>query len=230
MTHDPATAAAYVAGELNGAPHTAFEQHLLTCQECWEEVEAGRRGRELVECARESAPSHLRARVMADLSVTARPPRIRKFALAVAAACVAALVGLVSFAVRTASPVPVDAAIAGFQSERLPGARIPTTQAPDLSKIGLGETAAGAGYLGGVPVTAYAYRDPMGRRLLLYVGQRPFATPRQAEHYSKGDPDSSWITREDGVSVLCSRDPHVTLLVGQDEKLVRMAAEFLDLT
>jgi anti-sigma factor RsiW len=229
VTHDPATAAAYVAGELSGAPHTAFEQHLLACQECWEEVETGRGGRELVEYARESAPDHLRARVMADLSGSVRPPRVRKFALSVAAACVAALVGLVSFAVRTASPVPVDAAIAGFQSERLPGARIPTTQAPDLSKIGLNETAAGAGDLGGVPVTAYAYRDQMGRRLLLYVGQRPFATPRQAEHYSSGDPDSSWITRENGVSVLCSRDPHVTLVVGQDEKLVRAAADFLDL-
>jgi hypothetical protein len=230
VTHDPATAAAYVAGELSGAPHTAFEQHLLTCQECWEEVEAGRRGRELVGYARESVPEHLRARVMADLATAVRPPRIRRFALAVAAACVAALIGLVSFAVRTASPVPVDAAIAGFQSERLPGARIPTTQAPDLSRIGLNETAAGAGDLGGVPVTAYAYRDQMGRRLLLYVGQRPFATPRQAEHYSKGDPDSSWITREEGVSVLCSRNPHVTLVVGQDDKLVRTAADFLDLT
>jgi anti-sigma factor RsiW len=230
VTHDPATAAAYVAGELSGAPHIAFEQHLLACQECWEEVEAGRRGRELVEYARESAPDHLRARVMADVASTVRPPRIRKFALAVAAGCVAALVGLVSFAVRTASPVPVGAAIAGFQSERLPGARIPTTQAPDLSKIGLNETAAGAGDLGGVPVTAYAYRDRMGRRLLLYVGDRPFATPRQAAHYSRGDPDSSWITRENGVSVLCSRNPHVTLVVGQDEKLVWMAADFLDLT
>jgi hypothetical protein len=230
VTHDPATAAAYVAGDLSGAPHTAFEQHLLACQECWEEVESGRRGRELVEYARESAPAHLRARVMADVSGSVRPPRIRKFALALAAACVAALVGLVSFAVRTASPVPVDAAITGFQSQRLPGARIPTTQAPDLSKIGLGETAAAVGDLGGVPVTAYAYRDQMGRRLLLYVGERPFATPRQAEHYSKGDPDSSWITRENGVSVLCSRNPHVTLVVGQDEKLVRAAADFLDLT
>jgi anti-sigma factor RsiW len=230
VTHDPATAAAYVAGELTGAPHIDFEQHLLACQECWEEVEAGRRGRELVEYARESAPDHLRAQVMADLSGTVRPPRIRKLALAVVAACVAALVGLVSFAVRTASPVPMNAAIAGFRSERLPGERIPTTQAPDLSKIGLNETAAGAGDLGGVPVTAYAYRDQMGRRLLLYVGERPFVTPRQAEHYGSGDADSSWITREEGISVLCSRTPHVTLVVGQDDKLVRTAADFLDLT
>jgi Putative zinc-finger len=228
VTHDPATAAAYVAGELTGGPHTAFEQHLLACQDCWEEVEAGRRGRELVELARESAPDHLRERVMAELAATIRPPRLPKLALAVAAACVAALVGLVFFAVRTASPVPVDAAVAGFRSERLPGAQIPSTQAPDLSRIGLTETAAGAGHLGGVPVTAYAYRDQMGRRLLLYVGERAFVTPRQAEHYG-GDKDSSWLTREDGVAVLCSRDPHTTLVVGQDEKLVRATADLLDL-
>lgn len=228
MTHDPATVAAYIAGELTGGPHSAFEQHLLACQDCWEEVEAGRRGRELVELAREPAPEHLRAWVMAELGDSIRPPRIPKFALSAAAACVAALIGLVFFAVRTATPVPMDAAIAGFRSERLPGAHIPTTQAPDLSKIGLTETAAGAGDLGGVPVTAYAYRDQMGRRLLLYVGERPFVTPRQAERYG-GNRDSSWITRENGVSVLCSRDPHVTLVVGQDEKLVRTAADLLDL-
>jgi hypothetical protein len=220
--------AAYIAGELAGKPHTAFEQHLLACQDCWEEVEASRRGRELVEFARESAPDHLRARVMTELTGSIQPPRIPKFVLSVAAACVAALIGLVFFAVRTAAPVPVDAAIAGFRSARLPGAHIPTTQAPDLSKIGLTETAAGAGDLGGVPVTAYAYRDQMGRRLLLYVGERPFVTPRQAEHYGS-DRDSSWITRDNGVSVLCSRNPHVTLVVGQDEKLVRTAADFLDL-
>jgi hypothetical protein len=38
------------------------------------------------------------------------------------------------------------------------------------------------------------------------------------------------MSRHNGVSVLCSRDPHVTLVVGQDEKQVEDAAEYLDLT
>src|SRR5262249_59321860 len=126
------------------------------------------------------------------------------------------------------SPVPVAAAVSGFQSERLPGARIPTNPAPDLSRMGFAETAAGAGDLGGVPVTAYAYRDQLGRRLLLYVGERPFATPRQAERY--GDRNGSWLTHGRGGAVLCSRTPHLTLGVGQDEKLGRVAAEVLELT
>jgi hypothetical protein len=37
--------------------------------------------------------------------------------------------------------------------------------------------------LGGVPVSAYAYRDGNGRRLQIDLGHKPFATPREAERY-----------------------------------------------
>ncbi len=228
MKHDPAVVAAYVAGELTGGPHAAFEEHLLACQECWDEVEVGRFGRELVQHVYEAAPDDVRRRVMAEITNVISPRRVPKLAMAAAAACVAVLAVLVFVTVHRSSPVPVAAAVSGFQSERLPGARIPNNPAPDLSRMGFAETAAGAGDLGDVPVTAYAYRDQLGRRLLLYVGERPFATPRQAERY--GDRNGSWLTQERGVSVLCSRTPHVTLVVAQDEKLVRAAAEFLDLT
>ena len=51
-------------------------------------------------------------------------------------------------------------------------------------------------------------------------------TPANAENYEGG---GAWISRRDGVSVLCSRDPHVTLVVGRDQQQVEDAAELLDL-
>jgi hypothetical protein len=91
--------------------------------------------------------------------------------------------------------------------------------------MGFTPTAAGAGALAGVPVTAYAYRDQLGRRLLLYVGQRPFPVPEESEY---ANTDASWLTHEDGITVLCGRRPHDTLVVAQDDRLVREAAVLLD--
>ncbi|HEV7898326.1 MAG TPA: zf-HC2 domain-containing protein [Planosporangium sp.] len=228
MTHDHAAVAAYVAGDLSGGAHAEFEKHVLACEDCWREVELGRRGRRLAQLARESAPDELRQRVAAALvSAPRRRPRLSKLVVAATAACLVALAALVAVAVRSSPPTPVNAAIAEFRAGRLPGVGIPATGAPDLTKIGFTQTAAGAGDLAGVPVTAYAYQDPTGRRLLIYVGRRPFATPQDASRYEGGD---AWIVREHGVSVLCSRHPHVTLVVGQDEQRVTDAAELLDLT
>jgi hypothetical protein len=93
--------------------------------------------------------------------------------------------------------------------------------------MGLSQAAAAAGDLAGIPVVGYAYRDRTGRRLLIYVGTRPFTTPQDAQRYEGGD---AWITRAQGVSVLCSRGPHQTLVVGEDEEQVTNTAEYLDLT
>jgi anti-sigma factor RsiW len=260
--HDHETVAAYVAGELVENAHTEFEAHLLACEECWSEVEAGRRGRELAQLVYETAPESLRNRIVRvvtalpaetdDEEVTARgvatvpmsPPAVNMLAVArraaaskrrgrfaLVAAAIAACVAVISFGVVAirgdSGPEPVAAAAAGFLGARLPGAQIPDAPAPDLSKIGFTSTAAGAGTLAGLPVTAYAYRDQVGRRLLVYVGEKTFPPPddekEEYEHY-----DGSWVTHEDGVAVLCGREPHSTLVVGQDEQLVRQAAELLD--
>jgi anti-sigma factor RsiW len=230
VTHDPMTVAAYVAGELTGGPHAEFEKHLLACEACWKEVEVGRRGRQLVALAREPAPDALRERLLMEFDDRSRRrPRLARLvavAIAAAAAVAAIAVGVV-FAVQEAPPASINAAVADFRAARLPGSVIPTTTAPDLTKIGLTQTAAGAGDLAGIPVTAYAYRDRTGRRLLIYVGQQPFVTPRDAKEYAGSD---AWISHQHGVSVLCSREPHVTLVVGEDEEQVTHTAEFLDLT
>jgi hypothetical protein len=214
---------------------------MLACEDCWKEVEVDRRGRQLAELARESAPDDLRQRIGAALVA---PPR-RRFAaglvgalrrrsrlstlvITATAACVVALAAVVvAVAMRGGTPAPVSAAIAEFRAQRLPGPGTPATAAPDLTRIGYTQTAAGAGDLAGVPVSAYAYRDGSGHRLLVYIGQRPFATPREVERYEGSD---AWITEEHGVAVLCGRHPHVTLVVGHDEQQVMHAGEFLDLT
>ena len=72
VTHDPLTAAAYLAGELTTAERTEFESHLLTCDECWAELDTARRGQAPVELAREQAPPQLRQRIRA--AITRRRP------------------------------------------------------------------------------------------------------------------------------------------------------------
>jgi hypothetical protein len=241
VTHESEVVAAYVAGELTGEPHAKFESHLLSCEDCWREVEVGRRGRLLVMLARESAPAALRDRIAAlSVAPDAEPRRrvrlsgrvrVSRRAVALVAgglAVIAALViGVVALRAAAPPPEPIASAVAQYRAGRLPGAQIPATQAPDLSSVGLSQTAAASGVLAGVPVTAYAYQDRTGRRLLIYVGQRSFVTPANAEKYEGG---TAWTSRHDGVSVLCSREPHVTLVVGRDEKQVEDAAEYLDLT
>jgi hypothetical protein len=229
VTHDPAVVAAYVAGELTGTPHGEFERHLLSCEECWAEVERGRQGRRLALLARESAPDALRDRITAALAGTPPPDRPwhRRRLVTLAAACLALVAVLVTVmvAVRPKSPEPMAAAVVAYRAALLPGAQIPADPAPDLTTLGLWETAASAGELAGTPVRAYAYRDRTGRRLLIYVGQRPFTSPQDAKRY-----EGAWVARKEGVTVLCSRPPHTTLVVGEDEQQVTDAAELLDLT
>src|SRR5262249_55605522 len=147
VTHDPAAVAAYVAGELVGGSHAEFEEHLLACEDCWHEVEVGRRGRQLAGLGRESAPDSLRAWVMAEFAV--QPPRrLRMSRLVTAAvavaACIALVAGVVVGMLPDGAPTPMHAAVVEFHAGRLPGAGIPTTAAPDLTKIGLTQVAASA--------------------------------------------------------------------------------------
>src|SRR5687767_4095348 len=81
MGHDPErAAAAYLGGELRRRQRARFEAHLLACDDCWWEVQAGRQGRALAESLRQAAPPHLRDRVRATVEVEvaashARPAR-----------------------------------------------------------------------------------------------------------------------------------------------------------
>lgn len=232
MKHEPElNAAAYLAGELDRGDRVAFEEHLLECEECWAEVEAGRRGMLAAEQARELAPMHLRARIRESLAQaeSPRPPR-RSLRLWAAAASLVAIIGISAAVVSSRGGVDetpaIQAAVAGYSHSRLPGADTPNAPAPDLSELRLTEVGAGAGRLAGLPVNAYAFRDEGGRRLMVYVGQRSFPMPSGAQPL-EGE-EGPWIAERDGVAILCARYPHELLIVGKDKTLVHAAAEALD--
>ncbi|MEW2382613.1 zf-HC2 domain-containing protein [Micromonospora sp. NPDC047707] len=229
--HDDATIGAYLAGELPADQRDAFEEHLLTCDRCWAEVDAGRRGRTLAMQAYEPAPARLLLR--AHAAVTAEPPARHRTRAWVLVAAVLTLVATLSVAaavlvaVPDGQPAPIAAAVAGYHDEQLPGSGIPLQAAPDLSALRLAGTAAGTGRLAGHPVTGYAYRDDTGRRLLIYLSDEPFPMPARADH--PNGPSGSGITHHRGVVVLCSRSPHTVLVLGEDQNLVRQVAAALDL-
>jgi anti-sigma factor RsiW len=231
MRHeDDATVGAYLAGELTDGRGDAFEAHLLTCDSCWAEVDAGRRGRALVEQAREPAPQRLREQVL-TAATSRRPARGRTRARVLVAAGLAVILTLIAATVIRAlapdpPPVQIAAAVAGYLDQRLPGAGIPVAAGPDLSTLSMVETGAGTGWLAGQPVTAHAYRDNVGRRLLIYLSDRPFPMPDPA---GGADPAAATAATHRGVVVLCSRAPHTALVLGDDEALVWRAATVLDL-
>ncbi|WP_018909277.1 anti-sigma factor family protein [Salinispora arenicola] len=252
--HDDATIGAYLAGELPDRAREAFEAHLLTCDRCWAEVAAGRRGRELVHLARDPVPPDLAARLAgavvaeqhvgphhdfaAEGRILARLRGLRHrrtgggrrfWALAAAAlALVAALGAMIVDRDTAAVPAPqIAVAVAGYHDGRLPGTTIPARPGPDLSALRLSGAGASAGDLAGQSVSGYAYRDDTGRRLIIYVSDEPFPVSTQAEN-AIGSAGAGMM-RLDDVVVLCSRRPHTALVLGDDEELVRQAATTLDL-
>ena len=69
VPHDSETAAAsHLGGALRPRATRAFERHLLGCEQCWREVDAGRAGRRLAESARQVAPPELREQLRAVIA------------------------------------------------------------------------------------------------------------------------------------------------------------------
>ena len=245
MAHDPAALAAnYLGGELGRRQRERYERHLLECEDCWREVQAARRGRELAESLRQLAPQRLRERIRA--TVEAAPdnggrrrrwsdaPRRRSGrgqVLAAAATLVTLLAlaagGLLGWphpAPTAAQPAAIAAAVASYQA----GDRwAPTAARPPARRLGdLELRRSGQGTLGGLPVTAYVYQDQAGHRVTLLRASRSFPTATGARH----EPTAAmWLAEVDNVLLLCADRPWPALLVGQDRAEVLMAANHLGL-
>lgn len=253
MAHDPEReVASFVGGEFDDARQAAFSDHLLSCDRCWEEMQAAQRGRQLAESARTVAPSPLRERVRALVdaersensqrvarwpngadSASSRLPRPRAgrgrrglitAGTGVVLLAVAVTVGLLvgKPTGRAQEPRALSAAVADYRSHELPGRQLPTTSAPDLSRFRLVPVGAGGGSYAGLAVDGYAYQDSAGRRLVLYLSQQPFPTAPGA-HRLEGT-DGPWTARRGDILLLCARAPHALLVVGQDPQLVRNVA------
>lgn len=244
-------AARFLGGTLSARAHRAFERHLLSCEACWREVELGRTGRRLVELSREMAPVDLRERlrtVVAGAQVepvarvehrarlgrrrrslrTARPWRL---AVASALALIVVLVVVRDVGLphrATSQPVAIGMAVADFRAHRLPGRQLPAGQAPDLARLGLAPVGAAAGSVAGTAVTAFSYRDPAGRDVMVYLSEQPFPTAAGARRMA--GPDGPWLATAQGVTVLCARSPHALLVLSLDRQLVLDTANALRVT
>ena len=241
MRHDAERdAARFLGGSMSAQDRDAFSVHLLSCTVCWTEVDQARRGRLLVESLRTSAPAALREHVRGlveaesrdleadhDPAAATSPPPWRRWLVPVgvpaAAAAVVALV--VVLGGGTTEPPALRQAVSDFSEQRLPGAQLPDQGAPDLSQLQLQPVGAGGGSYAGLDVDGYAYRDPVGRRVVLYLSDQPFPEAPGAQRLA-GE-DGPWIAQRGEVTVLCARVPHALLVVGQDDELVRSTASVL---
>jgi len=141
-------------------------------------------------------------------------------------AAAAALVLVVVLGGRTTpEPPSLRQAVADYSAQRLPGAQLPDQRAPDLTGLQLQPVGAGGGTYGGLDVDGFAYRDPAGRRVVLYLSDDPFPEAPGAQRLEGAD--GPWIVRRGAVTVLCARLPHALLVVGEDDQLVRSTASAL---
>lgn len=237
MRHDPEQDAARFLGDAMAVEEReVFSTHLLRCADCWHEVDQARQGRSLAESTRTAAPAalrdHVRGLVEAESlgpSTAADPPCwwqrrwLLPVGLPVAAAAAVALVLMLGGG--TTEPPSLRQAVADFTAQKLPGADLPDQRAPDLSQLDLQPVGAGGGTYAGLEVDGYAYRDPAGRRVVLYLSDDPFPEAPGAQRLA-GE-DGPWIAHRGDVVVLCARLPHSLLVVGQDVELVRSTASAL---
>lgn len=239
MSHDAERdAALFMGGAMDGSQRERFSTHLLECGRCWSEVEQARYGRSLAEAARTSAPAALRDRVRGLVAAEAdaedtpvpRPSRrpVRRWLLptgvSVAAAAAVALILSVGNG-GTTDPPSLREAVADYTAQQLPGSQLPGLRAPDLSRLQLQPVGAGGGTYAGLAVDGYAYEDVAGRRVMLYLSDRPFPEAPGAQRLAGAD--GPWLAQRGAVVLLCARLPHALLVLGADEDLVRSTASAL---
>lgn len=205
-----------------------FEEHILVCEECWAEVDMGRRGRSLAEEGRELAPQELRERVR--MSVEAMPtPNRRWHRLALGASVIAfALLTLLASldwgSQQPEQPIEIALLVADFES----GATLKTAAVERLpDRLGdLKLRRSRTGRVQDMEVTAHEYVDPAGHEVVVYQADRTFPVAEGAEHASTGE---TWTAELDGAVLFCADHPVPSLVVGDDRKEVALAASELGL-
>ena len=219
-THEPELhAAEYVSGEMRRRERRRFEAHLVGCEECWQEVSLGWKGRGLAEASREVAPPGLRDEIRATLSIAPRPSRVpRRLAVGAAAAVLVALSTLGAFSIiGHRQPDAIDAAITAVRTETL-ASRGPSTHAPpDLSEEGLDLVMGERVDLAGFTSDAFMYRDDAGESVFLCVSGARFPTARD----STSRPDGmGWQARSGRMTLVCGDRPVNYLVISENPSLV----------
>jgi hypothetical protein len=80
--------------------------------------------------------------------------------------------------------------------------------------------------LGDLEVVAHSYRDPAGHRVVVYQADRTFPAAAGAEHSGDG---RTWTAATDGAVLFCADHPVPSLVVGDDQREVILAAQELGL-
>lgn len=230
MRHEPEKdAAAYLNGAMSPRRRRAFEEHVLVCEDCWSEVDIGRRGRSVAEATRRLAPQSMRERVRAAVSATPVPKRRwRRRPAAVS-------MGLIALFIAGAAAVVV--ALPGEEQPRAIGLLIDDftdevdmgNPAPSRLPRRLGDLelrAAKSGQMYGMTITAHEYSDPAGHKVVVYQADEMFPVAAGAER-DRGH--RTWTAEVKGTVLFCADRPIPSLVVGDDVKEVSLAADELGL-
>lgn len=227
MRHDPEKdAAAYLNGEMSSRRRARFEEHILECEECWREIDVGRRGRGFAEAGRETAPQALRELVrtsVASVHPRRRPRRVASAAVAVLA-IVAAGVAVVVWQADSDQPREIELLVADFQGEPVVEEAAEASLPRRLGDLRL--QSAQNGELDGVSVIAHKYRDPAGHRVVVYQSNVTFPVAEGAEHDVGGQ---TWTAEVGDVVLFCADRPLPSLVIGDDDEEVTLAASKLGL-
>jgi len=220
LKHDPErSAAAYLAGLLSGARRRMFERHMVQCEDCWREVDLGRKGRSVAESGRELAPQSLRERVRAAVETMTPSPRRPRWVLGAGAiTLVAAAVTAVVLAIPR-QPGEIEAVLASFERGRPMGSLSEPELPARLANLTLDR--AEEGELAGLEVVAHHYLDPSGDEVVVYVTDRQWPVALGAEHDNAGE---MWTARGDELVMICLNDPVPSLVVGDNIHDVQSAA------
>ena len=218
-SHDPELmAAAYVSGEQDERTRSAFETHLLECEDCWREVRLGREGRRVADMGRELTPPGLRDDVRAAVLLSPvgarRRPSRALIAAAVAVVAVGAFAGLTLTRGGGGQPAAIRAALADYRIGAVGSASPTTRPAPDLAAQGLLLESAGRTGLDGLTVDAFSYGAADGARVLLFLSDRAFPVADGATEQSGAV--HGWRASQDGLHLVCGDGPVSYLLVSRD--------------
>ncbi|MDQ3619990.1 MAG: hypothetical protein M3391_07675 [Actinomycetota bacterium] len=219
MKHDPErNAAAYLGGLLKGARRRMFERHIVDCEDCWREVDLGRKGRSVAEAGRELAPQALRERVRAAVETVRPRRRSPRWVFSAGLVSIATVAVTVMVALPQRDPGEIQAALASYRSGTV-GAPAESRLPERLSDLDL--VGADRARIGGIDAIAHRYVDPSGDEVVVYVADEEWPVAVGAEHDNAGQ---TWLAERDDLVVICLNEPHSSLVVGDDIHDVELAA------
>ncbi len=220
--HDPERAAAwYLGGRLSKRKRGSFEQHVLECEDCWREVQAGRLGRSVAESGRELAPQRLRELVRTSVATIPAPRYPWRWWFPSVAVLLIAAVSVVLITAER-HPREIDMALADFRGESALGHEVSARLPAKVGELELVE--ARAGTLGNLDVTAHTYEDQSGHVLVVYLSDDTWPVADGAEHSADA---ATWTAAVEGAVLYCADHPRPSMVVGEDRSQVLSLADAL---